>query len=111
MTAIPPTRKIKYWLFTNNFLVRHKKYYDIRADALSALNKIIAKSEIEYEVHLTADAKNEIELNLKENRDNTICQNKLTAFNGFTEMELDASIKLLQLDIADPRIQNIYQAK
>lgn len=96
----------KYFLFTNNYLILHKKYYNNKIEAYKAVNDIIHESENIKIKELQDAAAAEIKYNKENKTEDMHAQNQLKNFNGFTESELEVSIRLLKLD---PFINDFYE--
>ena len=130
----------KYWLFTNNYLVIHKRYYSSKEKALDALTKIINKSIPIYKEHLKGASSEEKRnniinrkvreedlLKLKEENANialevdkkelrpfaprTTYQDKYSSFKNFTKDELGVSIKLLDLHMEKELMEKLYRER
>jgi len=111
-----------WYLFTNNFIIGHKKFYKSRLDALKDLDELVNKSEKIYKEELKENASKEHKENIKilKKRDLTNnhglelshkAESKYRNFNGFSENELEVSIHLLQLNIKKSHRELVYKEK
>jgi hypothetical protein len=101
----------KYYLFTNNYLTPHKKHYNNKSEAYKALNDIIHESENNRIKELQEAAAIEVKYNKENGEDDIHAQNMLKNFNGFSESELEVSIRLLKLDPFDDKFKEIFKEK
>jgi hypothetical protein len=96
-----------YWLITNNYLLPHKQYYDTKKEAFEALRDMIALSEKTHKKALKKTWQNSIVKNCNETH-TAILKARYDAFKGYSEMQLEGSCQLVEVEEVTDKMMKIF---